>query len=482
MATKTQKASVDIVGDMVAWGSHFCLFYETKQDLLDTLISYCKSGLDKDEYCLWVVADPLTIEEATSGLKDAVPELDGHLADSNLELASALDWFVEAGTFDGSKARRNWHDRLARAAAKGYRGVRATGDTTWLGNKKDWTHWCDFEDGMNEVFRALVSSWATANQRLAMLCTYPLEGCTAPQILDVVRTHQFVLARRYGNWDILETAGLKQAKAEIQRLNDELEQRVVQRTSELMKASEALREAQAELTRVSKLTTMGELAASIAHEVNQPLTAVTNNGNACLRLLANRNLDPEVLRRALEEIVADGTRASAVISRIRAFIKKTPAEKSELDINEVIQEVLALVGHELHKNRILVECQLTKTLPLVWADRVQLQQVLLNLIMNGIEAMTAVTDRPRVLWVQSRIEESGDILVAVRDSGIGFGSEADRVFTPFFTTKPNGMGMGLPISRSLIEGNGGRLWAEPNVPHGAAFSFTLPIGNRSADG
>ena len=132
---------------------------------------------------------------------------------------------------------------------------------------------------------------------------------------------------------------------------------------------------------------MGELAASIAHEVNQPLTAVTNNGSACLRLLANRNLEPEVLRRALEEIIADGTRASAVIARIRAFIKKAPAEKSELDINEVIQEVLALAGRELHKNQVSVECQLTKTLPLVLADRVQLQQVLLNLIMNGIEAM-----------------------------------------------------------------------------------------------
>jgi C4-dicarboxylate-specific signal transduction histidine kinase len=339
-----------------------------------------------------------------------------------------------------------------------------TGDTTWL-SKKDWSHFCDYEDGLNEVI---------GNQRLAVLCTYPLAGCGAPQILDVVRTHQFVLARRHGSWDVLETATLKRAKGELKRLNDELEQRVVQRTSELMKASEALREAQVELMRVSRLTTMGELAASIAHEVNQPLTAVTNNGSACLRLLANRNLDPEVLRRALEEIVADGTRASAVIARIRAFIKKAPAEKTVLDINEVIQEVLALAGHELQKNRILVECQLTKPLPCVLADRVQLQQVLLNLIMNGIEAMTTVTERPRVLWVQSRIDESGHILVAVQDAGAGLGSDADRVFTPFFTTKVDGMGMGLPISRSLIEGHGGRLWAEPNVPHGAVFSFTLP--------
>ena len=244
-------------------------------------------------------------------------------------------------------------------------------------------------------------------------------------------------------------------------------------------AQQALQMTQAELARVSRLTTMGELAASIAHEVNQPLTAVTNNGSACLRLLANRSLDPEVLRRVLEEIVADGTRASAVIARIRAFIKKAPAEKGQLDINEVIQEVLALAGHELHKNQVSVECQLARTLPLVRADRVQLQQVLLNLIINGIEAMIGVTVQPRALCVESRVDESGNVLVAVRDSGTGLGPEADRLFTPFFTTKANGMGMGLPISRSLIENHGGRLWATANSPHGAVFLFTLPAAGEN---
>jgi PAS domain S-box-containing protein len=252
-----------------------------------------------------------------------------------------------------------------------------------------------------------------------------------------------------------------------------------QAQKKLQEAQQSLYATQVDLARVSRLTTTGELAASIAHEVNQPLTAVTNNASACLRLLSDRNLGPEVLRRALEEIVADATRASAVIARIRAFIKKAPAEKRELDINEVIQEVLALADHELQKKRIFVECQLTKTLPLILADRVQLQQVLLNLIMNGIEAMTAVTDRPRVLWVQSQADESGEILVAVRDAGIGLGSEADRLFTPFFTTKASGMGMGLPISRSLVEGHGGRLWVTPNSPHGATFSFTLPVAGGS---
>jgi len=256
--------------------------------------------------------------------------------------------------------------------------------------------------------------------------------------------------------------------------------------SEKKKAEEALRASerslqmtQAELARVSRLTTMGELAASIAHEVNQPLTAVVNNGSACLRLLANRNLEPEVLRRALEGIVADGTRASTVLARIRAFIRKEPAEKNELDINEVIQEVLVLAGREVDENQVLLDHQLTTDLPFVLADRVQLQQVLLNLIINGIEAMTTVTNRPRLLWVQSRIDESGDVLIAVSDSGTGFGLEVGRVFTPFFTTKANGMGMGLSISRSLVESHGGRLWATPNSPHGAVFSFTLPATGGS---
>lgn len=253
--------------------------------------------------------------------------------------------------------------------------------------------------------------------------------------------------------------------------------RDISERKQAQEAQQALQNTQLELARVSRFTTMGELAASIAHEVNQPLTAVTNNGSACLRLLANHSLEPEVLRRALEEIVADSARASAVIARIRAFIRKTPGERNELDVNEVIREVLTLAARELDDNRVVVDCQLTRPLPLVCADRIQLQQVLLNLIMNGIEAMTGVTTRPRLLSVRSGVDESGEVLVAVHDSGTGLGPEAERVFTPFFTTKAEGMGMGLPISRSLIEGHGGRLWAETNLPHGAAFSFTLPVAD-----
>jgi len=243
--------------------------------------------------------------------------------------------------------------------------------------------------------------------------------------------------------------------------------------AEKLRAS--LQATQVELARVSGVTTMGELAASIAHEINQPLTAISNNASACLRLLSNGSLDPEVLRQALKEILSDGSRASAVLARIRAFIKKAPAVKQVVDINNIIQEVLALVGPELRKNRVSIDCQLAKTLPLVTAHRIELQQVLLNLVVNGIEAMAGITDRPCLVGVKSRIDEPGNVLVSVSDSGVGLCSESDRIFTPFFTTKANGMGMGLSISRSLIESQGGRLWAQSNSPHGAVFSFTLPI-------
>src|SRR5919106_1818154 len=176
-------------------------------------------------------------------------------------------------TFDGQRVTGGFYAKLARASARGYPGMRVAGDTTWL-LKKDWGHFCDYEDGLNEVI---------GNQRLAGLCTYPLAACGAPQILDVVRTHQFALARRYGSWDVVETAALKRAKAEIRGLNEELEQRVAERTKQLMQASEALREAQAELAHVNRVTAMGQLAASITHEVNQPLASMVNSANACVR-------------------------------------------------------------------------------------------------------------------------------------------------------------------------------------------------------
>jgi len=467
MATETRTTGIDVVGDMVAWGAHFCFFYETRDDLVDTLISYCKSGLESEEYCLWIVAEPLTVDEARDALKNAVPGLDRYLADSRLEIASARDWFLQGGAFDGKRLTAAWYEKLARVSARGYPGMRVTGDTTWL-TKKDWTHFCDYEDGLNEVI---------GNQRLAVLCTYPLAACGAPQVLDVVRTHQFVLARRHGNWEVVETAALKRAKAELTHLNKELEKRVDERTSQLRQASEALHETQATLAHVNRVTAMGQLAASISHEVMQPITAGITNAAAALHWLDAQPPNLEEARQALGHAVNDGNRATDVISRIRALVKKAPPRKDAFEINAEILEVVGLTHGEAVKNNVAVRTQLAEGLPSIQGDRVQLQQVILNLIINAVEAMSSVSDGSRELLI-STTKDVGGVLVAVRDSGPGLSPESsERVFDAFYTTKPSGMGMGLSICRSIVEAHGGRIWASRGVGPGATFQFTLPLAS-----
>jgi len=226
---------------------------------------------------------------------------------------------------------------------------------------------------------------------------------------------------------------------------------------------------------VTRLTTLGQLAASIAHEVNQPLAAIVADANASLNWLAAAEPELERVRETLTAIATDGHRAADVIQRIRQLATKTEPRKARLDVNDVVREVVALVRAEVARYEITLTLDAAATLPPVVGDRVQLQQVVLNLVMNAIEAMASVTGRPRTLVI--RCERQDDVArVAIHDTGVGIrASDLDRVFGAFFTTKPSGMGMGLSISRSIIEAHGGRLWAAPNEPHGAIFQFSLPL-------
>ena len=242
---------------------------------------------------------------------------------------------------------------------------------------------------------------------------------------------------------------------------------------ERKRAEDALHHAQVELAHVARVATLGEMSASIAHEINQPLAAVVNNASACLRWLAANNL--EEARQSVSLVVSDGHRAGEIIGRIRALAKKTPSRKDWIDVNETILEVIALARSEVHSNGVSLQTRLGDDMPLILGDRIQLQQVILNLIINAIEAMSGVTENSRELVVRSGKDESQGVLVTVRDSGPGLDAEnLDHLFTAFFTTKPQGMGMGLAISRSIIEAHGGRLWAAPNESGGAVFQFTLP--------
>ncbi|MBV8415805.1 MAG: PAS domain-containing protein, partial [Verrucomicrobia bacterium] len=310
--------------------------------------------------------------------------------------------------------------------------------------------------------------------------------------------------------DLVEVIGAGIDITERKRAERELHQKEV-----------SLREAQSSLAHVSRLTTIGELAVSIAHEVNQPLTAIINNANACLGLLPSETTDPDELHAALSDIVGDADRASGVIARIRALVENVPPQKSRLNINETIGEVIALTRSELYRHGVLLQTRLANDLPPIMGDRIQLQQVILNLIINAIEAMSGVTEGPRELLVSSekmtavpapadageearfepdtsvypegsaeelakeerqtpnaeRQTPNAFVLVSVADSGPGLDANAlNHLFDAFYTTKPQGLGMGLSISRSIVKAHGGRLWAMTNVPKGALLQFTLPIG------
>ena len=480
-----RRTGISVVGD-VPWGTHFFLFHETEEDLIDACVPYFRAGLENRELCMWVIADPLTEEEVRYCLKHTIPGFDDYFERRSIEIVRGREWYMTGNELDLERVTQGWKQKIDRALNGGYAGLRLSADTAWL-DRRDWKEFCEYEKEVNE---------SIGDTRMLALCTYPLPGTAAAEILDVTRTHQFAIARRNKQWELMESSELKHAKAEILRLNNNLERRVLERTKELaevneelrremgerQRAEEALRTAHAELAHVTRVTSMGELAASIAHEVTQPLTGIVTNGNACLHWLAAAPPNIEKARTAVKRIIRDSDRASEVIHDIRALVKKAPPHHEPVDLNDLISRTLTLANNEMTRNQVEAQTELAADLPSVLGDRVQLQQVLLNLIMNALEAMSSITG-DRMLTIKSRhLKARESVTIAVRDSGVGLGPQgAKRLFDAFFTTKPQGMGMGLSICHNIIESHGGHLTGANNVDRGATFEFTLPARQETSD-
>jgi C4-dicarboxylate-specific signal transduction histidine kinase len=331
------------------------------------------------------------------------------------------------------------------------------------------------------VFGALLSVVALDYYFIQPLYALGISLEEAPDVIVFVATALFI------SW---LSGDQKRAKESLRQARDQLNAKVRERTAELKRANEQLQSeiterqaaeeglirAQAEIARIARITTMGELAASIAHELNQPLGSIVTSGDACLRWLAAKPPNLDEVRQAVEAIIRDGTRASGVLVRIRGLLRRGERLRERSHINDVIREVIALSDGELRRNGVSLRTEMPRDLPPVVVDRILMQQVILNLIMNAMEAMRAVSDRVRALRIRTEEQPSGSIVVLVQDSGVGVDPEhSSRMFEAFYTTKVEGIGMGLTISRSIVEAHGGRLWAVANDGPGSTFCLTLPI-------
>jgi C4-dicarboxylate-specific signal transduction histidine kinase len=334
------------------------------------------------------------------------------------------------------------------------------------------------------IFAVLLSTIATDYYFVPPLRSFAINAT------DSTYFASFVVCALVASWI---SAAKKEDEEALREARDQLEVRVAERTAELQRSNDELQESieerektqqtliqtQGELAELSRFLTMGELTASIAHEVNQPLTAVVTYGRACLEWLSATPPNLEEARHAAKTLVQNGTRAGEIINRIRALFRKQAPATDWLDLNELIRESMIFVREEAGKNQIALRTELARDLPSVRADRVQLEQVILNLVMNAIDAMREVESHSKEIVVRSRREGTDEVLVSVEDNGVGIRSEfAEKIFDPFFTTKLQGIGMGLSISRSIVEAHQGRLWCAPGLREGAILLFTVRIDSK----
>jgi signal transduction histidine kinase len=435
----------------IPFGSHFCQFYRTKQDLADTLVPFFEAGLRNNEMCMWVTSEPLEAEEATALMYEALPDFEEFLAKGQIEIWNHQDWYLKNGEQHPSEVLQGWIDREKRALDRGFSGFRLTGNTFWV-ERSGWHEFVEYESMVNDAFRRF---------RIIALCSYSLDRCCAEDVLDVCRNHQFALTRRQGDWELIESSSLKMAKDDLKRLNEELEHRVAERTVELEGA----------------LRSRDEFLAMLGHELRNPLAPIRNAAQV-MRLIGAS--DPH-LTRARDVIDRQVVQLARIVDDLldvsRVTQGKVELQKERVDLATVLAQAVETSRPVIDGRRHT----LTVTLPAapvhLMADVTRLSQVVGNLLNNASKYME---EGGRICLTAER--DGREVVIRVKDAGVGIPREMlARVFEPFtqlnrsLARSEGGLGIGLALVRSLVELHGGSVGAYSEGPgRGSEFVVRLP--------
>ncbi|HLL52581.1 MAG TPA: MEDS domain-containing protein [Myxococcaceae bacterium] len=433
------------------WGSHFCQFYGERGDLLESLVPYLKAGLEANEKCLWVTAEPLSAGDARTALRNEVPDLDQRIARHQIEIIDHHDWYLRTGKADADSTLQGWVEREQQALSQGYAGLRLTGNTYWV-ERSDWSGFVDYEARVSRTF---------AGHNIIGMCSYCLTRCQPTDILDVVANHQFALTRRGGDWQLVESAPLKVAKAELHRLNSELELRVQERTAELEHA----------------VRVRDEFLAVASHELRTPITSLQLYVEGITRAQAKGTLDPENLGARLNRVHEQCRRLDKLVDNLlnvsRAESKASTLQRQRFDLSQLVSDSVERFAEEFARARCRVRLDTPDPVMGHW-DRMRLEQVVMNLLQNTIRYA------PRSTVDVSIREEGGQARLVVRDTGPGIApKDHARVFERFGQAESRhfagGFGLGLWVVKQIAEAHGGSVAISSRLGEGAEFTVVLPL-------
>jgi signal transduction histidine kinase len=450
MEIEQRPSGMPEVGD-VAWGAHFCQFYGQREDLIDSLVPFFKAGLEHNEQCLWVTSEPFRAADARAMLGAAVRDLDQRIARGQIEIIDHHDWYMRAGDRTASEVLQGWVDRHDAALAGGYDGLRLTGNTYWL-ERNDWAGFREYESRVTRTFEG---------KRIIGLCSYCSSKCQGTDVLDVIRNHQFALVREDGEWQLIESAALKEAKQELRELNRQLEDRVKQRTAELEDA----------------LQIRDQFLSVASHELKTPITSLQLYVEGLLLSYAREPVAPEVATRRLDKIKGQCGRLERLINQLLDVSRATsggrlPMDVEDVDLAELTRAACEASGEALRRAGCELVVDADRPVNGSW-DPMRLEQVLANLLNN------AVRHAPGTRVVVEVREVDDRAVLTVRDGGPGVPEgESARIFERFVQAGPRpdngGFGLGLWIVREIAEAHGGEATVDSQPGSGAAFTVSLP--------